>query len=120
MNHWVDRLSWYARGKPLRRDEPVAALHEGCDLVPIAIAVEPHADPALGAEIGRHEETLGIGADEDLLAAVRYLAPDSVALIDETIRREDAVLDPVARAAPHLFLHGLGEREADLPEPHGR
>src|ERR1700730_11599032 len=61
--------------QPLRCRQAVAAGDHERDLTPVDPAVEAHANPALVADVGRHEETLRVGADEDRLAAGRCLAP---------------------------------------------
>ncbi len=47
-----------------RRHQPVAPAHQHRHLAPVRPAVEPHPDPSLGPDIGRHEEPLRIGPDQ--------------------------------------------------------
>lgn len=103
---------FHQRREPLGRDQAVAAPDQPVDLVPVRPVVEPDPDPALVADIRGHEEALGVGADQHLLAALRRLAPERDAAVAALLHGEDLVPHPEGRVAPRLLLHRFGQSEA--------
>src|ERR1043165_7611687 len=78
------------------------------------------ADPALVPDIGRAEEAVVVGADQDLLGARRRLAPHRRPLVVRGVHREDLGTHPEGRDLPGLLLDPLGQRETDLAQARQR
>ena len=103
--------------QPFGRGHAVAALDQLRHLAPVDPLVEPHPDPALVADVGRHEEPSGIGADQDVLTAVRRLAPQRRLVGIGDMHAENLVAHAKRRLAPRFALLGLRQGEADRSEP---
>jgi hypothetical protein len=114
-----DEIGRRLQREPLRRDQAVARGDQLRDLGPVRSAVELHPYPALVADVGRHEEALGVGADQHHLTAGRRLAPERDAPVAPLLHGEDLAAHAVGRVAPGLLLHRLGQGEADRPQPFG-
>src|SRR5262245_26523114 len=100
----------------LRGHEAVRLAHE-LGQPRVADVRQDHADPAGGPDVGRAEETVGLGRDEDLLLALRRREPqrdvlDAVMVLLE--HRED-LRRAEGRRAPGDLLGHAGQREAHLP-----
>src|SRR5918999_1372776 len=59
----------------------VGVLGDSRELVPVERPVEPGAEPAAMADVGRNEESLRVGLDEHLLHSGRGRAPDRKAAV---------------------------------------
>src|ERR1043166_3375672 len=103
--------------QPLRGGHTIAAGDHERALAPVDPPVEAHADPALVADVGRHEKALRIGADEDRLAARRRLAPERRRAGVAAMHAEDLVAHAKGGLAPGLALFGLRQSEADRAQP---
>src|SRR6185437_9296715 len=96
--------------EPLWRDQAIAAADESLDFPPVSRAVQPDANPSLGAEIGGNEKSRRLGFEHELSRAGRNLAPEREPAAPRPLEREDPVGDPVRRPAPHeFFLHSGSE-----------
>src|SRR5581483_9780172 len=136
----LERARWAVRGRLrllarvrqqlLRRDGRERVLDDPRELVPVDAVVEPHAEPAAVADVGRPEEALGVRRDEQLLVPRRRRAPDAedaVAVMVVEQHEEAALLaDEEARRAVARPLARLRECEAEPAQtlehllPHGR
>src|SRR3979490_679796 len=73
--------------KPCRLDElrgsdlRVGVLDDAGELVPVASAVEPDAEPAAMTDVRRHEEALPVGFHHHRLATLGRGAPDREAAV---------------------------------------
>src|SRR4030095_12774006 len=102
------------------RGHAVAVLENLGDLVPIDLAVEPHADPAFVADVRRVEELVRVGVDEGFLRTRARLAPhcDAVgAVVVVVVHGEELVADAKGRFAPSFLLGRLRQCETDLAQP---
>ena len=87
---------------------------------PVRVEIEPRADRAARAEVGRDEEAAWVGADDHRLRAQRRLAPDRDAPVAMVVVREHderLAADLEARRAVVDAFGRLGQREADRAEP---
>jgi len=108
--------------EPDWRDHPVGINAQFGDLGPVAIPVEPYADPASAADVLRAEESLRVAGDQVLLGAVRGCAPEVwpydlvVALGPQhhELALDEERWSPVARPFGHFW-----QREADLSHAPG-
>ena len=101
------------RGEPLWRDQAVATADDRGDLVPVGLVIEPHADPTLMADIGRHEEPFRVRSDQYHLTASWGLTPERDAAVAAFLHGEDLVAHAKGRVAPCFFFYCLGEGQAD-------
>ena len=90
------------------------------ELVPTTGVVEPDANPAADADVGRDEESIGCGLDHAGLPAGRRHDPGSrpslaVMGVCAGIGRKH-LLHAKRRFPPRCDLNGFGQREADLSE----
>src|SRR5258708_19853458 len=116
VNRFADSRVYRFHPQALRGRHAIGALNQAGDLGPFDSAVEMDADPALVADIGRHEEAVGIGADQDGLAARRRLAPQRRPTVVAGMHGEDLVAHPEGRDLPGLLLDGFRQSEADAPQ----
>ena len=72
---WPVGLALEEGRQPGWRDGPVGVLAQLTELGPVQIAVEPDADPAPVADIGRPEEPAGVGGEEFVLGSGQARAP---------------------------------------------
>ncbi len=108
----VDQLD-----QALGRRHAVAVVHEVLDHAPLqAVDIEANADPAVLADVGRHEEALGVAADEHVLRARSPLHPDGDATVARRHHREHLVADTEGRriVATERLLVGLREPHEDF------
>src|SRR5207253_11144729 len=88
--------------------------------IPIRIAIEDNPDPTAPANVGRHEEMLGIAAYEDVLRTKRRRDPRRVVRGSVVIRihREKGALAHEERglAVTEAFAR-VGQCETDRADP---
>src|SRR3954451_15670303 len=103
----------------LRRHEQVRLLDRPRERIPLEAAVQPHADPATVADVGRDEVVLRRARDEAGLRAVRGGQPQRDPPVPMMVVRrhgEQPLAHEPRRLAVAEALRGLWEREAVLPD----
>jgi hypothetical protein len=103
------------------RDGRICVFGDPREFVPVESAVEPHAEPAAVADVGRHEETLRVGLHQHPLDPVGSGAPDREAAVAVVVRQDHQkrplATDEEGGCAVAEALARLGQTEADLADP---
>ena len=107
------------RQKFLRRGHSVAIAQQVLELVPVAVAFEPDANPTAGTNVRRREEAIRSSVDHQALVHRLRLAPNrmtaaSVMVVCVRVHGEDLVLHPKCGLAPGFHFMGFWKREAKL------
>src|SRR2546423_3631117 len=113
------------RQKLFRCCHSVTIAQQILQLLPVAVTVEPDADPAAGSHVGRREETIRRGIDHQTLIHGFRLAPNRVTTasmvgIRVRVHCEDLVLHSKSRLSPRLDFVGFRKSEANLAQARKR
>jgi hypothetical protein len=94
-------------------------LDDSLQLDPVETAIETEAQPAPMADVGRHEEPVGLGSDEHFLHPGRRRAPNREAIVAVVIRQDHQkgarAPDEEGRRAVTRPLDDLWETETRPP-----
>src|SRR5215471_5744596 len=109
-------------GQAFWGNQPVARCHQLSHFVPVNGAqVQAERHPSPWSDIRGHIEPVGLGGDQRLVIAGQHpggYCNDAVSVMVIQVVSEGLLPDQEADVMSSKLLSNLGEREADLGEPH--